>query len=73
MIRLFRMSNQTSTERTSEQELYGIVKALSDAPTLASRLAISGHSNTITKSGEFASQTTTLVNTKAARRKLASL
>ena len=40
-MRLFRMSNHTSTERTTEQELYRIVKALSDAMTLASRLAIS--------------------------------
>jgi hypothetical protein len=38
--------------------------------TLASRLAISDLSNTITKSGEFALKMTTLVNIKAARRKL---
>src|SRR5659263_2537 len=72
-IRLFRMSNHTSTERTTEQELYRIVKALSDAMTLASRLAISDSSNTITKSGEFALKMTTLVNIKAARRKLMPL
>jgi hypothetical protein len=41
--------------------------------TLASRLAISGFSNTITKSGEFALKMTTLVNIKAARRKLMPL
>ena len=40
-IRLFRMSSHTSTERTTEQELYRIVKALRDSMTLASRLAIS--------------------------------
>src|SRR4030067_119925 len=72
-IRLFRMSNHTSTERTTEQELYRIVKALSDAMTLASRLAISDFSNTITKSGEFALKMTRLVNIKAARRKLMPL
>ena len=72
-IRLFRMSNHTSTERTTEQELYRIVKALSDAMTLASRLAISDVSNTITKSGEFAWKMTRLVNIKAARRKLMPL
>src|SRR4030043_783348 len=72
-IRLFRMSNPTSTERTTEQELYRIVKALSDAMTLASSLAISDLSNTITKSGESALKMTTLVNIKAARRKLMPL
>jgi hypothetical protein len=41
--------------------------------TLASRLAISDFSNTITKSGEFALKMTTLVNIKAARRKLMPL
>src|SRR4030043_708264 len=69
-IRLFRMSNQTSTERPTEQELYRIVKALSDAMTLADRLAISDFSKTITKSGEFALKMTTLVSIAAARRKL---
>src|SRR4030067_2853187 len=72
-IRLFRMSNHTSTERPTEQELYRIVKALSDAMTLASRLTISDFSNTITKSGEFALKTTTKVNINAARRKLMPL
>jgi hypothetical protein len=67
------MSNQTSTERTSEQELYRIIQALSDAPTLASRLAISGHSYTITRSGELAVKMTTLVNIKAARKRLMPL
>src|SRR3990170_17058 len=73
VIRLFRMSNHTSTERTTEQELYRIVKALSDAMTLASRLAISESSNTNTRIGEFALKMTTLVNIKAARRKLMPL
>jgi hypothetical protein len=41
--------------------------------TLASRLAISDLSNTITKSGEFALNMTTLVNINAARRKLIPL
>src|SRR5512147_302325 len=72
-IRLFRISSHTSTERTTEQELYRIVKALSDAMTLASRLAISDLSNTITRSGEFALKMTRLVNIKAARRKLMPL
>src|SRR5579859_1769633 len=67
------MSNHTSTESTTEQELYSIVKALSDAMTLASRLAISDLSKTITKSGELALKMTTLVNIKAARRKLMPL
>src|SRR3990172_10663197 len=72
-IRLFRISNHTNTERTTEQELYRIVKAFSDAMTLASRLAISDISNTITKSGEFALKMTTLVNIKAADRKFTPL
>src|SRR3989304_7761831 len=72
-IRLFRMSTHTSTERTTEQELYKIVKALSDAMTLASRLEISESSNTNTRSGEFALKMTTLVSIKAARRKLMPL
>src|SRR4030065_101920 len=72
-IRLFRMSNHTSTERATEQELYRIVKALSDAMTLASRLPISDFSNTITKSGEFALKMTRLANIMAARRKLMPL
>jgi hypothetical protein len=53
--------------------LYRIVKVLSDAMTLASRLAISDFSNTITKSGEFALKMTRLVNIAAARRKLIPL
>src|SRR3990172_1146573 len=52
-IRLFRMSNHTSTERTTEQELYRIVKALSNAMTLASRLAISDFSKTSVRIGEL--------------------
>src|SRR5512137_2415997 len=72
-LRLLRMSNHTSAETTIEQELYRIVRVLSDAMTLASRLAISDFSNTITKSGEFALKMTTLVNIKAARRKLMPL
>jgi hypothetical protein len=50
-----------------------MVKALSDAMTLASRLAISDFSNTITKSGEFALKMTRLANIMAARRKLMPL
>src|SRR4030042_5436635 len=72
-IRLFRMINHTSTERTTEQELYRIVKALSDAMTLASRLAISDFSNTRSKSGESALKMTTLVNMPAAMRQLRPL
>ena len=67
------MINHTSTERPTEQELYRIVKVLSDAMTLASRLAISDFSNTITKSGEFALKMTRLANIMAARRKLMPL
>src|SRR4030065_564576 len=48
-------------------------KTLTHATTLASRLAISDLSNTITKSGESALKMTTLVNIKAARRKLMPL
>src|SRR5512140_919900 len=69
----FRMIDHTSTERTTEQELYRIVKVLSDAMTLASRLAISDLAKTITRSGEFALKMTRLVNMKAARRKLMPL
>src|SRR4030065_1146203 len=72
-IRLLRMRNHTSTERTTEQELYRIVKALSDAMTLASRLAISDFSKTNARIGEFALKMTTLVNIKAAKRKLMPL
>src|SRR4030043_1648276 len=72
-IRLFRMSSHTSTERAIEQELYKIVKVLSDSITLISSLAISDFSNTITKSGEFALKMTTLVNIKASRKKLIPL
>jgi hypothetical protein len=68
--RLFLMSNHTSTETTTEHELYRIVSALSDAMTLASRPAISALSNTITRIGESAPKTTTLVSIKAASRKL---
>src|SRR5512146_747454 len=68
--RFLRMSCHTSSERTVEQELYRIVSALSDAITLASRLAISDVSNTITRSGELAWNTTTLVNIAAASTKL---
>ena len=67
------MSNHTSTETTIEQELYRIVKVLSDAMTLASRLAISDFSNTTTKSGEFALKTTTLVKIRKTRMKLIPL
>jgi hypothetical protein len=71
--RFFRMIVHTNTETTIEQELYRMVKVLSDAMPLASRLAISDLSNTITKSGEFALKMTTLVNIKKARRKLMPL
>jgi hypothetical protein len=40
--KFLRMSGHVSTETISEQELYRIVKALSDAMVLALRLAISG-------------------------------
>src|SRR3990172_8495683 len=61
-IRFLRMSNHTSTERTTEQELYRIVKALSDAMTLDSRLAISEFSKTSVRIGELSMKMTTLVN-----------
>src|SRR5512139_3079493 len=57
----FRMINHTSTERPTEQELYRIVNVLSAEMALASRLAISGLSKTMTRSGEFALKMTTLV------------
>jgi hypothetical protein len=68
-MRLFRLSNHTSTEKAIEHELYGMVKVLREAMALVSRLAISDFSNTITRSGEFALNIATLVRIKAARSK----
>jgi hypothetical protein len=67
------MRNHTSTERTTEQELYRIVKALSDAMTLVLRTVTSDFSNTKSKSGEFALKTTTMINMAAEMRKLIPL
>jgi hypothetical protein len=64
------MSNYTRIETTIEQELYRIVKALSDAMTLAPRLAISDFSKTSARIGEFPLKMTTMVNIKAAKKKL---
>ena len=48
------MSGQVSTETTSEQELYRIVKQLSAAMVLALRLAISASEKEATcRMGEF--------------------
>jgi hypothetical protein len=70
----FLTSNKAfSDETTTEQELYRIVKALSDSMTLASRLAISDSSKTNGRIGEFVFKITTLVNIKAASRKLMPL
>ncbi len=57
------MRDHTRTETTTEQELYRMVKALSDAMTLADRLAISASEKEATcKIGEFPLRKTTMVN-----------
>jgi hypothetical protein len=63
----------TSTETTTEQELYRMVNVLSEAMTLASSAAISGFLNTMTSSGESALKMTSVVKMKAARKKLIPL
>ncbi len=65
-IRFFRISSHTSTETTIDRESYRIVRVLIDAMALACSPAISGLSNTIPSSGEFALNTTTLVRMREA-------
>ena len=73
LIRPDQIMNNASTERATSQELYRIVKQLRAEMTLASSLAISDFSNTITRSGEFPLRKTTMVNIKEARKMLIPL
>jgi hypothetical protein len=73
LIRPDQIMNNASTERATSQELYRIVIVLSDAMTLAPRLAISDFSKTIPKSGEFPLRKTTMVNITEARKMLIPL